>query len=102
MATLPLIVETDFHPRRTRGGLTKPEAWGAYIPPGDWYAVRLEATGTHWEVHHRPSEQDGSLPFAVTLVSSERAFRELVGSGEADRLLAEAKAEWAAKMRTVA
>src|ERR1035441_5433789 len=94
-ATVPLagIRETSTMPRRTRGGLTRPECWGAETTDGIWEFDREESSGTPWLMYHRPSVADGSYVLAVMHCGTLRECRALVASGAADQQLVRRKAD---------
>lgn len=93
------VVKTQFYPRITRSGLTRPECWEARTEDDLWQFEREDSPGTPWLVYSLPRIADDSYALPVAVLSSLRACRACVASGQAqadlDRLLAHERGEHA-------
>ncbi len=82
MATaLAPIVKTTFARRITRGGMTRPECWGAQTTDGVWAFEREDSPGTPWVVVHLATGR------IVAQMGTLRRCRLIVASGAAQRAL---------------
>lgn len=71
--TLAPIRKTEFYPRRTRSGLTRPECWAAVTLDGLWDLHRLEDVGTPWEATYVPT---GEAVWFPSLPKAQRGIAD--------------------------